>query len=370
MAYVYYFVTIYVALLSICAIRFSVQNKTANDPYDAMDYIAMMLLSPIFIVHKMYVWMINNWKWLLFEHIPKIISRFSKSVIRYCKWIYSNVIMKVFTFVRDVIKFCNKLINVIYTKLYHAVSFIYNLIVNFVASIKDFVYNHIIEPVILFIKKVIVRIVSFVYNSVLCPLAKFIFENFDRLYNYAIRQLTIYYNYVIRQLTIFYNYVIIQLTIFFKFIGRQLNTFLDFLAKILPKLLDNLVVYVKYVWNGIYDNILHPLYMYLIYYPFYVFIWQNLVQIQLYRMWTLFVDAYNSFIQMMTHFYNAIIELYNKCWRALEDLYAKMFNGRFLRAYNTLSEKFGEIYTNFSERLILAYERLWSNQNEKSNKQD
>jgi hypothetical protein len=53
--------TIYVAVLSICVARFAFSEKTKDDPHDILDYTAMVLLSPFFIVHRSGMWIYNNW---------------------------------------------------------------------------------------------------------------------------------------------------------------------------------------------------------------------------------------------------------------------------------------------------------------------
>ena len=394
MAFLFYFISTYVVLLSVCAIRFSTQNKTVNDPYDTLDYVAMVLLSPIFVIHKMYTWMTNNWEWLLFTYIPNVFIRICSGVRILCSWLHINVIIRIYNFVAEIVKLCKK----IYQQLHRFLLSIYD----FIVKLKDLLYMNLVEPVVCFIKDVVVKTVNYIYNSVLYPL----FEFFLQLYNNIVTQLRVFFNFCARQLIVFFNYVCNQLTIFFNFLIRKFNEFVEYFAKVVPKLIAKLceyietfveyfakvlrkliaklceyietfVKYLKYVWNGIYDNILHPMYMYLIYYPFYTFLWQNLIQTQLLKVWTFCEFTYNYLEEM---FYNAVVDfqekcvnLYNKFWSTIEDLYARLFNGQFVRMYNTFAEKMNEMYNTFAEKMTLMYDRLsylYTNWGHAHNKQD
>ena len=115
-----YVISAYAIVLIACAGRFAYMAKTPEDSYDLFDYFAMILMSPVFIVHKTVIWIKVNWVWLLTEAIPTVVKKLCTGILKLYKW-----------FVRPLeylINLIQMVTNLLYDKLYKTLMMVIELI--------------------------------------------------------------------------------------------------------------------------------------------------------------------------------------------------------------------------------------------------
>ena len=97
----------YLTLLVACLIVFAVRGKDPNSTtLDTIDYIGMIVLSPIYIVVQSCKWMYHNYPWLIQTIIAKVANAFK--VILDCA---RNVLNRFISFVyRFLLKFVQNFI--------------------------------------------------------------------------------------------------------------------------------------------------------------------------------------------------------------------------------------------------------------------
>ena len=229
--------SIYIGLIIICAIRFSIYQKSVEDSYDVFDYVAMGLMTPIFVIHKIYKWFTINWEWFCFNWLPNTIY----------KVIY-HLIVKPITW--------------IYTKI----DIIYIFLSNFMSKV---------------LNKISYMIDKIIYYTVIVPLTKLI-----EVFNWI--------GLIVR------NFVIATVKVLKNFVSSVLTWTKDIVLKF--------ITYVKYVWDGIYDHIIYPFYLYVIYYPFYVGLWQNIC-----------LRIYNYGSNLIYNFYCIV-------WNGIELIWTKLYD--------------------------------------------
>ena len=129
------------------------------------------------------------------------------------------------------------------------------------------------------------------------------------------------------------NFVIATVKVLKNFVSSVLTWTKDIVLKF--------ITYVKYVWDGIYDHIIYPFYLYVIYYPFYVGLWQNIC-----------LRIYNYGSNLIYNFYcivwNGIELIWTKLYDTCLSIYANMGGGyeRLCIAITILYEHVTAIFNN------------------------
>ena len=133
---------------------------------------------------------------------------------------------------------------------------------------------------------------------------------------------------------------------------------IDYFVEIFPWIINKTIEYITYIWGGIYDYLLYPLYRVFIYYPFYVFFWQtflNGIWNQTYALycflWELSVKVLSSLNDTFWNMYNSLWELYDTFW----EIYARIFTGRLTAILNEMYESFWNAYND----MLGALDTMW-----------
>ena len=188
---------IYIIILVICTGRFARVNKSLNDPYDYFYYVAMVLMSPVFIIHKSIVWIKINWSWLLKVSQEKV------------EWIFCQI----FNFIRFVIyrpfriiiDFVKRIIIQIDEWGWQVVNQLYKWFINYVEWITKWLKYVYIDVIVLNINYILNTYVDFV-ERIMIKICIWVNQLYKWCINY-VEWITKWLKYVIAQMIDYINYI-------------------------------------------------------------------------------------------------------------------------------------------------------------------
>ena len=310
----------YVGILTICVGRFALANKTKDDPYDSLDYIAMILMSPFFIVHRSFTWLYNNWHLIFTDYLPRF---FTWSIATLEKFINFFVIRPV-QFILGVL---NRILCWGIRQIEQFIIWVKPRILSFFNWVCD-----VIVIVFQFIQTVYQFVYDIFYYMCVWPmqkLVKFFNHLIDRLVNYVIFELVVpFAKYCWNDLALpFAKYCWNDLALpFAKYCWNDLIVplvqkcveWINWFYDLLPWLLEKTIEYLFYIWNGIYGYILYPLYEYLIYYPFhffYIFFWKTFITF-IGVAWVEICNLYFFLWNLASNVWVSVVNFANTLWNS------------------------------------------------------
>ena len=323
------FFGIYLVVLCVGAIVYTAtggSGGTKTQEPNTVDYIVMVPMAPIFMGHRLYRYMINyNWEYFFTELLPSVVRYLLTPVYDLCVWCFSLIsdfIEKLFSFwyriidtlVLSTVRRFVRYIQWIATSIYSIVTGVIDFVVEVFSKIDwELIYSKLVQYFKTTVN-VVSQIVEVVYRFV--------------------RKL------VVPIATSVYNLIATILTYIWRFLT---NTLITRLFEFVKHVLSNLVSYVKYLWSVIYDWLIYPICLHLIYNP-------------CMRIWSLLLIVYNQIAHVLGVLWSKV---YINFW--------KMYDS-YLWLYNDLSTKMVTLWIQFQTRFWKMYDSFWiklSNLNEK-----
>lgn len=268
--------SIYIGTISICTVRFAYKNEADQQDYDALDYMAMILLSPFFIVHKGVKWLYHNWTFVLFDRFPALL-----------RWIFVNLINPVVKFiVTNTVRFVNWAFlwwKWICLTLYDWLDYYIFQTIHIVT--RWFVRN---------LFEVLVRTVEWMEHMIL-----WLVDFFEWLY-------------------IIFDALLDHIA------SNYIRPFFWWVVETLETIFITTFRYLRFIWNGIYDYFLYPTFIRPIYHVFYVVLWNTLLPL----IWNAMCRLYDQVFAFCMITWNAFYRLFfdGRLLTALNRMYEGFYN--------------------------------------------
>ena len=247
-------ILIYIGILVLCVGRFAYTNKSKDDSYDAIDYVAMILISPFLIVHRSIIWIYNNWKLVFTEYLPRFIS-----------WCFSKLWNTIHNLIIRPIK-------ILYRIHQRFVTWLANLFVRFLIKIKNILYYLVVWPLQKF-NQFLDKVFNFIYqewNRIIVPFLRWGFINVYNLIDYiVIRPIRFLYRIHQRFVTWLSNHILKFITWLVDWIVRFVEWFSNHILKFITWLVDWIVRFVEWLvdWIMLLSNLINNILYYLIVWP-------------------------------------------------------------------------------------------------------
>jgi hypothetical protein len=305
---------IYFSAIVIGAVRFS--GKPEDAEYDLVDHAVMLLLSPFFIAHRIYVWFRANWFWFLTDFLPRALRWVGRKFMSFLRMLW-NVFDFIFLApIRFVIRKIDELYAWIFGKLLDLTFWIFDqlraLFTQHLARFIRWTWRHL--------SRLCDRVVQWIE-----PAAEFLLRQAIRLKN-------------------FLQYCLERLQAALDWMTRQMVRWLEVV-------IQTIMEYLRYIWRGIYDNIIYPIYFHVFYRFCYVIVYQSMV--------AMFWSLYEGFIQGMQSLYNKLYETYTRLSEEFLAFCAR-FSGNFWQKYDQFWQHMSHLYTRSWERYEQLYQRMWN----------
>lgn len=401
---------VYVALVCVCAGRFTYVNKSVNDSYDAIDYFAMAIMSPIFILHKTSVWLKENWEWLLFDALPKITNAIYEFVAKFVRYyvikpfrhlcfLVNNIVAKFGKMIRDLVSpalewlhvyvfipmvdVVSTVVDVVSTVLQHLDHLFRDLtkkLIELTMDLLEFLWNisywcvykptkwmatNVIIPTVKLVREFFISVSEWLYIHVYTPLSKAIVELVLDLLNFLsdLSYWCVYMptkwviiNVVVPVIEWLHVYVYIPLS--------KLLLLIRDLTKKLAELIMNLLEFISYLLLNVVVPVIEWIEKLLpVFYrsiEIYVrYIWDGIYVHILYPLyyWLFYYPIYELFylrllyvlLQMMQELYGVFWEFGEKCFVAFWTLFWELY-----------AEAVKLYFAIFNGRFMHAWDRLYN----------